>query len=78
MKFRFHRGSYERSMETTVELNDIEELAEHLDITPDKVRITPYSGVDHRNGWNTHAVEVFGKYESQIWSMEGLSDALNF
>jgi hypothetical protein len=78
MKFRFHRGDFNESMATTVEVDSIQKLAEVIKATPEKIRITPYSGVDSRNGWDTHLVEVFERYKPGEWATVGLSDSLNF
>ena len=54
MKFRFHRGGFKESMETTIEVKDIEELAEALEF-PKEIVFQP-CGIDERNGWDTFYV----------------------
>jgi len=67
MKFREHRGQYEDSMATEVEVKDFPALLTHLQgllsmfptappVNAGTVTIAPYYGVDPRNGWDTHIV----------------------
>jgi hypothetical protein len=54
MKFRFHRGGFNESMATTIEVHSMEELAEKIEF-PKEIVFQP-CGVDARNGWNTFYV----------------------
>lgn len=69
VKFREHKGSYEDSMATAVEvegwpglLAHLQELAWHWPSMPpvdaQTVQIQPYYGIDHRNGWDTYIVSL--------------------
>ena len=69
MKFREQRGGYDDSMATSVEVDDFDGLLAHIrklaepwptfpPVTRETVHIKPYSGVDPRNGWNTHIVTL--------------------
>ena len=71
MKFRWHRGGFKKSMETTIELRDTKELEELVVAWAKKhyirsigdfyrVDVSPYGGVDSRNGWDTHIVTLDG------------------
>jgi hypothetical protein len=71
MKFREHRGGFEDSMSTTVEVSDRAALMAHFrklaepwptfpPITDDTVHIESYYGIDERNGWDTHIVTLDG------------------
>lgn len=65
-KFRFHRGCYNESMQTVVEVADLQELIDHIKAEiPAVVRsdftISRYGEtVDDRNGWDTHIVTATG------------------
>lgn len=67
MKFREHRGGFDDSMSTVVEVADRAALLDHMrkllqpypsapPVTDETVRIESYYGVDKRNGWDTHIV----------------------
>jgi hypothetical protein len=64
MKYRHHRGGFAESMETTVEIDSLTELAAHINasldfkISENDICIEAYGGVDRRNGWDTHVVEI--------------------
>jgi hypothetical protein len=69
MKFREHRGDFESSMQTVVEVQSLTELTDHINkllapyvvsFSKDKVKITPYVTLDKRNGWNTYIVTIDG------------------
>lgn len=59
--FRFHRGSLEDSMETCVEIKDLEHLINLIekswDIKMSEISIKPY-GKDERIGWDTQIVSI--------------------
>lgn len=71
MKFREHRGNYDDSMETVVELKDKFELIDHLhelllyceggphNFPSHHLKVERYV-MDGRNGWDTHIVTVDG------------------
>lgn len=67
MKFRQHRGGFDESMATYVDLADRAALLDHMrkllapyptapPVTEETVEIKPYYGIDKRNGWDTHIV----------------------
>jgi hypothetical protein len=61
--FRFHRGSFEESVQTTIEVNSIEELSNLLLIelkldVDDTLTIRKLNKIDSRNNWDTHIVTV--------------------
>jgi len=64
MKIREHRGGFDESMATTVEIEpNLEAVARHVGVTdPSTVTLKKYGPVpvDPRNGWNTHVVKVNG------------------
>jgi hypothetical protein len=65
MRFRFHRGSLESSLETTIELEGrtalIEYLRQYIDFNEANLMITPYGGDDYRIGWtDVHMVSIPG------------------
>jgi hypothetical protein len=69
MKFREHRGNFDDSMDTVVEVASLEALAAHMEnelkpfgvkIAPEDIQVEPYCGLDPRNGWNTHIVTARG------------------
>lgn len=66
MKFREHRGGFEESMLTAVEVDGLDSLAKHLSpilgrpITQADLSVEQYSGLDERNGWDTHIVLLKG------------------
>jgi hypothetical protein len=56
MKFREHRGSYDGSMATTVEIDPTKEaIAKHLGLPAKDIIVLRYV-FDARNGWDTHSV----------------------
>ena len=66
-KFRQHRGGYAESMATVVDagtLADVEQIVNGFlsgPSTKGRVEVKPYSsGVDSRNGWDTHVVLLDG------------------
>lgn len=69
-KFREHRGLLHDSLNTTVDIKTITELASHLNRLnqecgapeiKDDIEIEKYgSGIDERCGWDTHIVTVGG------------------
>lgn len=69
IKFRFHRGGLEESMQTCVELENFEALKEHIKsefpgVVTESIRIEDYSKEpDERIGWkHTKVVKVsFGE-----------------
>lgn len=64
-KFRWHRGGYEESMATVVPVRSKSELVtiilDSFLFPENHIEIKPYSGIDPRNGWDTHLVSVNGK-----------------
>lgn len=54
MKFRFHRGGFDESMATTIEVDNIEHLASVLKF-PHEITFQ-HCGIDSRNGWDTYYV----------------------
>jgi len=54
MKFRFHRGGFQESMDTTIEVKNMDELIDHLNL-PHKLTFQ-HCGLDSRNGWDTYYV----------------------
>lgn len=61
-KFRHHRGGLAASMETTVEVATLAELAAELQGAgwpSGTIVVAPY-GFDDRIGWDTHIVTVDG------------------
>lgn len=68
MKLREHRGSYEESMATVVDIEpSLEVLTEYIRqafgerflMKDSWVHVDPYGGgMDHRNGWDTYIVWV--------------------
>lgn len=65
MKFRFHRGGFDMSMSTVVEVHSTAELAAliktELDCEISNVHIAHYS-YDSRNDWDTYIVTVDTPY----------------
>lgn len=61
--FRFHTGSFRRSMATTVEVDSLADLVALIEATYNtKVigeLIFDHSGIDQRNGWDTYTVSCF-------------------
>ena len=53
-KFRFHRGGFSESMATVRLANTLIDLQKITGITD--LTVKPYSGIDQRNGWDTHIV----------------------
>ena len=63
MKFRYHRGTLEESMETVVELPaTLEALGAYLKVDPEKLTVTPYPSCDcnfdRRTDWHVHIVTL--------------------
>jgi len=67
VKFREHRGGFDESMATVVEVADRAALLEHMrkllqsypsapPVTDETVDIVSYYGIDQRNGWDTYIV----------------------
>lgn len=63
-QFRFHRGGYAESMATVVPAKTMDDLLAiykgSLSEEPGSLDLTvvPYSGIDKRNNWDTHVVQV--------------------
>ncbi len=56
--FRMHKGSLAESLGTTVEVDSVNDIAEHLhskDCTVDCIKLK-HIGVDSRTGWDTSYV----------------------
>lgn len=61
MKFRRQHGGFAESMATTREMpSTVEALAGLLKVPPGAIKVTPYGGIDPRNGWDTYLVSVNG------------------
>lgn len=69
IRARYHRGSYDDSMDTCVLINltkkamidwIMAEVGGVKVVLEKRIRITAYGGVDPRNNWDTHIVEVDG------------------
>lgn len=66
VKYREQRGSLAESMETVVEINDLNELVEHLRKTKPhldldaQIQVKKYGDFDARINWHTHIVLVGG------------------
>lgn len=81
MKYRDHTGSIEKSLETTIQVDSLEVLKDHLseswskfDWDIDQVRFD-YVGFDKRTGWDTYCVMV--KFsECPDWIPVGWSDGI--
>lgn len=67
-QFRFYRGSFRDSMETTVPASSMRDLQRILGTK--EFTVEPYAGVDPRNGWNTHIVTL------TAGGMEGWTDGV--
>lgn len=67
MKFRFHRGSLQDSLATTIEVNSLEELCEilkssHSELNPESLAklVSKHYCFDDRIGWDTWIVTIEG------------------
>ena len=65
-KFRSHRGGFEESMSTVVEVSNIDELLAHINKSRrsnDEIHSVnlSYSAYDSRNGWDTYYVSIPGE-----------------
>jgi hypothetical protein len=81
-RFRSHKGSLEASLETTVEVADLDGLIAYLvrdfapflqmddKITRKTVSIKNYGGIDERCGWDTHLVII------DDYGVAGMTDAM--
>jgi hypothetical protein len=78
MKLRRHRGGYEESMETTIEIEptktallkaiqDSALIGLPTDLTEDHLSVSQ-AGMDQRNGWDTYLVTIEG------WGVYGYTD----
>jgi hypothetical protein len=82
MKFRFHRGGFEESMATTIEVSSMAELQIHIHThwadrvdPPHNIRFEHYI-YDPRNGWDTWL--VMADHPSGVTYPVGMSDAGSF
>jgi hypothetical protein len=58
---REHKGGYAESMETTKEIDaTLDAVANYFERPVKCITVEPYSGIDRRNGWNTHIVCEYG------------------
>lgn len=88
--FRFHRGSLEDSLKTTIVVNSIEDLLNkiiHLelvswrnvdfkkDITSYEIHIEGKKTFDSRIGWYSHKVDI--RFDDTLWVVGYLSEPLN-
>lgn len=65
--FRFHRGSLDTSLATTVIVEDVDQLCDLLECIPGDLEIFPYpsaeNNFDPRCGWYTHMVKQTSENE---------------
>lgn len=66
IKYREHRGSFEESMDTVVDVSDMEDLIKYIKnkqpyLDTSKNIEIEYYGIDYRNNWITFMVTVDGK-----------------
>lgn len=54
--YRDHRGGYKESMETVRSIKGKDDILSQLEDKGELI-VEPYSGIDMRNGWNTHIVK---------------------
>lgn len=79
MKFRFHRSGLKESLETTVEVNSIDELKKHIEEKEGYKEgiieeiFFEYSGFDERTKWNTYYV-FYKKISRNVSFICGMSD----
>lgn len=79
MKYRDHRGGLDESMATQIEVNNIDELKDHLNKTWNGLGTTveeikfEYYGYDSRINWNTHLVSVRLNVDD-FFTVVGMSD----
>lgn len=79
MKYRDHKGSLSDSLETTIEVNSIQEIIDHLNSyynqfgkEVEEIKFD-YSGFDDRVGWDTYYVLHRLKGEENF-TVAGMSD----
>lgn len=79
MKYRDHKGSLSDSLETTIEVNSIQEIIDHLNSycnqfgkEVEEIKFD-YSGFDDRVGWDTYYVLHRLKGEANF-TVAGMSD----
>jgi hypothetical protein len=62
-QFRFHRGGYEESMATTVNVNSMQDLAKFTEYPVERLTVKRYDPpfIDRRNGWDTYLVLFDGQ-----------------
>lgn len=60
MRFRWHRGGYSESMNTTVEVSSMQQLIDLVNVGWfEQGEVTfDYCCLDRRNGWDTYYVKV--------------------
>lgn len=82
MKFRFHRGGYDKSMATEIHVSSREELIEAIQAQIDKGMSFPveeikfdYAGFDDRCNWDTWHVSIKWPFEWN-WGVVGMSDGV--
>ena len=73
MKFRHHRGGLKESMNTTVEVQTIDELKRVISFNVEDVKFE-YAGMDERTGWNTFYV-LAKRYGRDEFHVAGMSDS---
>lgn len=69
MKYRDHKGSFEKSMRTAQDFETVEHLKDHIESVHGRsVRqlTCDHTGVDPRNGWDTYSVLV--KFQDSLGS----------
>jgi hypothetical protein len=79
MRYRHHRGGLDESLETTVEVNTLEELIAHInkdwEVWGKVVAEIKFDhvGMDERIGWDTYYV-LQRFQEEDTWTVAGFSD----
>lgn len=79
MKYRDHRGGLKESMETQIEVNNKQDIINHLNDffnefgeTVEEIKFE-YVGLDKRTGWNTYYVLKRYKNKKEF-SVAGMSN----
>ena len=81
MRYRDHRGSLKRSLETTIEVHSEQDIIDHLNDIHPSYAITSikfeYSCYDERTGWDTFYILAKNK-NGQGSHVAGMSDGNTF
>lgn len=78
MKYRRHRGGLRESLETTVEINNLNELINHIESNYHiKVKDInfDYVGYDERTRWETYNVSIKTEHEKSFHII-GMSNSI--